>query len=182
MGAHTVFRRRTALHRSHRARHRNLYAARTERRRSDILYLVALPAVDDKTAVEPLPRPLQVQALVDNHHAAARGSRLCRSGVHHPGIMVAAGHDMLLLDDGIRKRHTRRGSRRILYDGPQRARPGIIRGHTQHILPPVDDFRQGGAHSPRRQPAGSVPLSDKVFVVPDILRPHRPVHRPVPLS
>ena len=135
MGPHTLFCRRSALRGSNDHFADSLQAVRVVEHRYYALHLVALPAVGHQAAVEPLCRYAAHEALVDCHHAAAHRCSPGRRSLHHSRLMVATGVAVLLLDDGLCQCHPRHCRRRLLHDGTRRARAGLLRGHSLHVLP-----------------------------------------------
>ena len=59
LGALTLFCRGAAIRGGHSAEHRDIHADGAQRRPDNILYLMAVYAVGDKTVLESVPRPLQ---------------------------------------------------------------------------------------------------------------------------
>ena len=171
MGAHSLFRRRTAQRASHCRGSDNVYADGTERRRTRTLYRLTQPALDYKAAMEPLHRPAAHKTLVDSHHADTHRRITGRRGIHAQHASVVPGLHVLLLHHGLCQCHARHIRRRILYDRPRRAHADLLRGHTQHILSPCGHLRQQRAGGHPGRTAGDVSQQDSIHVEPRVLRP-----------
>ena len=120
--------------------------------------------------------------MVDNHHAVAGRRSIWWRGIHHPYRLLAAGHPVLLLGDGLHECHPRHRRRWLLHARADAQRPGILCGHTLHVLPPGHHLRPGCAGDGSRQSAGNLPQQHPLLVEPDVLWRHRLVHRPVAVA
>ena len=158
MGAHIVFCRRTALRGSDDGVVGVVQAIGAEQCRDHILHLMALSAMGHQAVVEPVCGHYPHQAVVGNHDAAAHWCGFRRCGLHHPHIVLAARHTVLLLADGLRQRHSRHCRRRILYAGPRRTRPGMVCGNKEYVLSHCHHLRPRAAGGIGGQPSGALPL------------------------
>ena len=182
MGAVAVFRGRHTIRYGDDTVAGALQADGDVQRRHYVLHGMAEPAVGTETAVEPLCGHHKDETVVDNINATAPRGGTGRRGVYHTHAVLGAGHDVLLLADGLRERHARHSGGRLLYAGAVAARTDVVRGHKVIVLQDCDDFRTRGAGDDSGELAGHLPQQHSLLVEPAVLRLHGTVHSPVAVA
>ena len=105
MGPFAILCRSLAVHDGNGSVHCDVHKHGTVKYRNSAIYLVAVPAMGDKAAVEPDSGQSEDKTLVDTGDADTGGSRSGRSGTDATDRDVDAAFAGILLADGIQQCH-----------------------------------------------------------------------------